>query len=287
MSQRVARAVLARLAHRLQRAADRLVRLAEPRGRVATPPSRGAAPDPERASVRGLGLAEARSPLEIDWFHSVDLGDGEVTKGVKSVEDLEREFAALQLNRALLAGRTVLDVGTADGWNALRCEALGASVTAVDGIYREGLRYVRSRLKPRFRFVQLDINGPSFLELGQFDVVLYLGVLYHTPYPYEQLVRVASCCRDVLLLESAYLNLPGAEDEPTLTFNFDGHITPDLSSPVFPSTVWIRQGLARVGFRKVELLQGGEGRLGRVLFRARERDPSASPLLYAAEQVHV
>jgi tRNA (mo5U34)-methyltransferase len=288
MIERILRTTAARLARRLHGIGDRVDRLADrpsdpdllaPTGEVEQVPPPPGPPRPD--------FATSRRHEDIEWFHSIELGDGIVTHGVKSLIDLEGEFASLQLDRPQLDGRTVLDVGTADGWNALRCEKLGASVTAVDAIHREGLRYVRGRLTPRFRFVQMDISGPSFLELGQFDVVLYLGVIYHTPYSYEQLVRVSGRCKDTLLLESAYLNLPGSEHEPTLTFNFDGHITRDLSSPVFPSVTWIRQSLSRIGFRQVELLQGGEARFGRVVVRARDRDPNAVPILFAAEQVHV
>lgn len=287
---RIVRGTAARLSRRLHDAGARAGRLAErphegAGAGVATPAPATPPPLPSRRPV--LPYATTRRHEDIEWFHSIDLGDGTVTAGVKSPADLEGEFAVLGLGHEQLEGRTVLDVGTADGWNALACERLGATVTAVDGVYRDGLRYVRSRLAPRFRFVQLDVHGSSFLELGTFDVVLYLGVLYHTPYPFEQLVRVAARCRDLLLLESAYLNLPGAEREPTLTYNFDGHVTADLSSPVFPSVAWIEQALAQIGFRRVEILRGGEARMGRVIVRAQDLDPHRSPTLFAAEQVHV
>jgi tRNA (mo5U34)-methyltransferase len=230
------------------------------------------------------GTAALRAD-QVDWFHSIDLGNGRVTPGVKSMDELQAEFRGLDLTAEQLMGRTVLDIGCADGWNALRCESLGAEVTAIDGVYRDGLRYVRHALRPRFRFVQLDVLSPSFLELGAFDVVLYLGILYHTPYPYEQLVRVSRACREELYLESAFLNLPGQEHRATLTFNFNGEITSDLSSPVFPSTRWILEALKRIGFRQIDILSGGEGELGRVVVRGRQLDPAAMPLVYAAEQI--
>jgi len=69
----------------------------------------------------------------------------------------------------------VLDIGCNDGYMALRCKQLGADVTAVDGVYREGLKYVRRHLQPRFRFYAIDLMSSSFRELGRFDVILYLG----------------------------------------------------------------------------------------------------------------
>jgi tRNA (mo5U34)-methyltransferase len=43
--------------------------------------------------------------------------------------------------------------------------------------------------------------------LGQFDVVLFLGVLYHTRYPLEMLERVASLTRGVMVLETESFTL--------------------------------------------------------------------------------
>ncbi|HZR82203.1 MAG TPA: class I SAM-dependent methyltransferase [Candidatus Binatia bacterium] len=252
----------------------------------------GAAAAAARNVARG---SSALQPDDIDWFHSIDLGDGCVTAGAKSGEDLRSEFARLGLDEAALRGKTVLDVGCADGWNSLECERLGAEVTAVDAIHRDGLRYVRRHLRPRFRFVQVDVLSPSFLELGSYDFVLYLGVLYHTPYAFDQLARVARVCRGTVFVESAFLNLAGHADRATLTFNFDGRITPDLSSPVFPSVAWITSALGALGFADVAVVAGGAGDAGhgvsaapgRVLVRASNRRFDAMPLVFAAEQTAV
>jgi len=93
---------------------------------------------------------------EINWFHSIDLGNGLVTEGHKSLEMLDAEFGRLGLTEENLAGKRVLDIGCNDGYMALRCKQLGADVTAVDGVYREGLKYVRRHLQPRFRPIRRD-----------------------------------------------------------------------------------------------------------------------------------
>ena len=226
---------------------------------------------------------------EIRWFHSIDLGNGVVTKGHKSADLLEAEFNRLQLTDKTLQGKRVLDIGCNDGFMSLRCERLGAQVVGIDGIYRDGLKYVREHLKPKFQFYVIDLMSPSFHELGRFDVILYLGVLYHTMYPFEQLLRLASACNPnaTLCLESEYYDLPGFEHEPTIVFNYEGKIVPDLTSPVFPSIKWIEQTLPRVGFGQVTLLhRAGDAHRGRVTVRAEYRGESAiSPFLYAAEQM--
>ena len=229
------------------------------------------------------------TPDEITWFHSIDLGNGIVTTGHKPAALLEEEFGRLGLTADDLRGKRVLDIGCNDGFMSLRCERLGADVTGIDGVYRDGLKYVRQHLNPRFHFYAIDLMSPSFTELGRFDVILYLGILYHTMYPFEQLLRLAGACRPgaALLLESEYYDLPGFEREPTIIFNYEGKIVPDLRSPVFPSIAWITQTLARVGFAGVRILHRvGDARRGRVTVRAEHGGGTGvSPFLYAGEQV--
>ncbi len=229
------------------------------------------------------------SPDDINWFHSIDLGNGIMTRGHKSAALLEEEFARLGLTATTLRDKFVLDIGCNDGFMSLRCEQLGAHVTGIDGIYRDGLKYIRRHLRPKFRFYMIDLMSPSFSELGRFDVILYLGILYHTMYPFEQLLRVAAACNAgaTLFLESEYYNLRGFEQEPTIMFNYSGKIVADLCSPVFPSIAWVVQTLTRVGFEEVTVLHRvGHDQRGRVTLRARYGGGSSvSPFLYAGEQV--
>ena len=232
---------------------------------------------------------EMLSPHDINWFHSIDLGNGIVTRGHKSAALLSEEFARLGLTATTLQDKLVLDIGCNDGFMSLRCEQLGAQVTGIDGIYRDGLKYVRKHLRPKFRFYAIDLMSSSFSELGRFDVILYLGILYHTMYPFEQLLRIAGACKAgaTLFLESEYYNLPGLEQEPTIMFNYSGQVHADLCSPVFPSIAWIIQTLSRVGFGDVAILHRvGHDQRGRVTLRATYGDGAiVSPFLYAGEQV--
>ena len=253
-------------------------------GRAGRPEGTGPGPQENDSGREG----PPASHRDIDWFHSINLGDGEVSRGVKSLDLLEAEFGNLGLDRSMLEGKSVLDVGCADGFMCLRCEALGAQVTGIDGVVRDGLKFVRRHLRPRFAFYAIDVLSPSFGELGRFDVVLSLGVLYHTIRPFEHLMRLAQACAEdgLLFLESSYYNLAGFEDEPTIFFNYDGRLTTDLSSPTWPSIRWITDSLVRVGFANPVVLHsiGGNGP-GRVTVRAERRRGPLPPLLYAAEQI--
>jgi tRNA (mo5U34)-methyltransferase len=68
---------------------------------------------------------------ETFWWHSIDLGNGMVTPGQKSQALLSAEWEALRLPK--LAGKSVLDIGTWDGFFAFEAERHGAArVVALD-----------------------------------------------------------------------------------------------------------------------------------------------------------
>jgi len=233
----------------------------------------------------------------IRWFHSIDLGGGVVTRGIKSAEQLTAEFDVLGLTAENLRGRRLLDIGCNDGYMSLQCARLGADVTAIDGVYRESLKYVRQHAETKFRFYCIDLLSPSFFELGRFDVILHLGVLYHTIYPFEHFKRLASASADgaTVMMETEFYNLPGCEDGATVFYDYGQNLSADWTSPVYPSIKWISETFALVGFEEVTLLSdhtgGGQlpgqpgGRRGRATLRARYAGgKTAAPFLYAGEQ---
>ena len=226
---------------------------------------------------------------KIRWFHSIDLGNGVITKGLKSAEQLETEFNALNLNANNLQGQRLLDIGCADGYFSLQCARLGAEVTAIDGMYHDALKYVRRHATPKFRFYCIDFLSPSFLELGRYDIILSLGVLYHTMYPFEQLqqLALASTRGSIVLLETEFYNLAGHEQNSTIYYDFEQKLTPDYTSPVFPSVSWIMKAMKGLGFVDIAVLNRHNRRddhQGRILLRAAYSGIENSPFLYAAEQ---
>jgi len=235
-------------------------------------------------------MSQAPAYQNIRWWHSIDLGNGSITPGRKSHKLLQDEFNRLNVSAESVRGKRVLDIGCNDGFMCLMFERLGAHVVGIDGIYSDGLKYVQEHLKPEFRFYCIDLLSPSFYELGRFDIVLYFGVLYHTVYPFEQMLRVAGACRQgaEVFVETSYCNLTGYEDQPTLIFNYDGQIVPDRTSPVLPSIKWVERTLSHVGFEGISVLHNEVVRpagRGRVTMHAQYRGSDArGPALYASQQ---
>jgi 2-polyprenyl-3-methyl-5-hydroxy-6-metoxy-1,4-benzoquinol methylase len=72
-----------------------------------------------------------------------------MTEGHETAEYCDAQFNELHLTDDLPQGKRVLDAGCNDGYMSLRCERLGADVVGIDGIYRDGLKYIRAHISSR------------------------------------------------------------------------------------------------------------------------------------------
>lgn len=235
-------------------------------------------------------LARGVAALGDQWFHSIDLGDGLVTPGRKSAEALAREFAALRLPD--VTGKSVLDIGAWDGYFAFRCEALGAGrVVALDHYVwsidfparyryeqdsrrrgekpapwhevpevwkpeslpgRAGFDLAAVALNSKVEPVVADFQTVAAQDVGEFDVVLFLGVLYHLEDPVAALRKLAAVTREVAVIETVVIDVPGYSRYPLATFYPNDELDAD------PTNWWSHTPKAltdlclAAGFRRVE-----------------------------------
>jgi tRNA (mo5U34)-methyltransferase len=134
------------------------------------------------------------------WHHSFEIYQGLVTPGAYDPVFLLDKMRL----PADLRGLRVLDIGTSDGFFALQLARRGADVVAID--YR-GKRdhgyYVMERLNPvQIEYHQMNVYQLPDKHLGQFDIVLFLGVLYHLPDMIRALHMIWQCCRGTLFVET-------------------------------------------------------------------------------------
>jgi len=76
--------------------------------------------------------------------------------------------------------------------------------------------------------IEIDVADMTAEKLGAFDVVLFLGVLYHLPDPIDGLKRVASLANELLVVETM-LDLQDV-GRPAMAFHHDNDPTNDLSN---------------------------------------------------------
>jgi tRNA (mo5U34)-methyltransferase len=264
-----------------------------------------------------LTVEEKRARIEPIgwWWHSIDLGDGIVSPGRKfggglepMVQDLDR--IALPAD---LSGRTVLDVGAYDGFysfaaerrNAARVVALDhfvwlndlansridfATQYMIEGKVPDGVPLPGKRafdtaheiLGSRVESAVGDFMHYPLEELGTFDVVLYLGIIYHMEDPLRAMRRVFQVTGDLAIIESETMSLTGFEDRPLAEFFPGDELNGD------PTNWWVPNAPALValaraaGFAEVELVDHSVNAVDETLKRGRatihaRRHPTPPP----------
>jgi tRNA (mo5U34)-methyltransferase len=121
-----------------------------------------------------------------NWFHNIDL-DGVETAPNHFLGDYPsikwRRFEATIPDD--LSGRTVLDIGCNGGFYSLEMKKRGASrVVGIDSdpTYLEQARFAARATGAEIDFRQLDVYDVAVLK-EKFDIVLFMGVLYHLRHP--------------------------------------------------------------------------------------------------------
>ena len=99
-----------------------------------------------------------------------------------------------------LSGALTLDIGSADGDFAFFLESLGFRVIAIDNPETDcsqmrGIRAVKAALSSRVEIVSADLDSRFELPEGPYDLVFFLGILYHLKNPYYMLDLLSRQCR--------------------------------------------------------------------------------------------
>lgn len=198
----------------------------------------------------------ARRVHELGWFHQIDLGGGLVTPGT---DKSEAKLRSLRLPP--LTGKTVLDIGAWDGFFSFAAERLGAArVLATDSFAwggapwgsMEPFKLAREALSSQVEDRFIDVMDLSPQEVGTFDVVFFLGVLYHVRDPLLTLERVASVTGELLVLETlvdlTFLRRPAAAFYPA------AEMVGDETNWWGPNTAAVLGMLRAVGFERLEVV---------------------------------
>jgi tRNA (mo5U34)-methyltransferase len=180
-------------------------------------------------------------PLLDGWYHTIDLGNGIVSKGHFDHRSVVDQYGIPES----LAGKSVLDVGAGDGFFAFEMERRGAErVVAID-VDRVGdcdwVRRMRAKVpqwtmdattwKTHFEMahallgskverITCSVYDLSPAVAGSFDLVFCADVLLHLQNPLGALENIRSVARDVAVIETVTEDLlQGAyPDHPYMRF---------------------------------------------------------------------
>ncbi len=191
----------------------------------------------------------------VNWYHTIDLGHGLTTPGV---DDTPKRIALLELPDDL-TGWSVLDIGAWDGALSFEAERRGASrVLATDSFCwsgegwgtKDGFEFARKAIGSKVEDQEIDVLDLSPERVGTFDMVLFVGVLYHMRHPLLALERVSSVTDRLLVLDS-HVSLVD-HDEPMMRFYPGTELNDDPTNWCGPNPAAVEAMLRTVGFTRFE-----------------------------------
>jgi tRNA (mo5U34)-methyltransferase len=206
------------------------------------------------------------------WFHHIDLGNGLVTKSESVMgEPVDHPAGIWQtIQKCLpkdLTGKSVLDVGCNAGFYAIEAKRRGADrVLGVDG-QRQHVRqavFVRQVLNLDIEYRRMNVYELTRRNVGEFDVTLALGLIYHLKHLVLALENLYAVTRDLLIVETAIM--PPQRTPKSFHHNL-GRLVPlayldnptDAKEQVFnwflPSVEALTALLRNVGFAETEVVE--------------------------------
>jgi tRNA (mo5U34)-methyltransferase len=246
----------------------------------------------EAELVQPVGDVQAAVDAVPFWWHSIALGDDIVTPGHHSLDAMEALLAETGLPD--VQGKSVLDIGAWDGFYSFEALRRGAGrVVALDhyvwfldlaeqqrywrecreqgrvpepyheipGLWqpdrllgKQGFDTANRALGDRVESVVGEFATMDLAPLGQFDVVLFLGVLYHLEDPFEAIKRLAGLTREVAVISTQAIEVPGFERHALCEFFESSELGADVSNWWAPNKQALTGMCRAAGFERAEVV---------------------------------
>jgi tRNA (mo5U34)-methyltransferase len=187
------------------------------------------------------------------WFHNIDLGDGITTAPDHFLGDYPRfKFARFgHVIPADLTGKSVLDIGCNAGFYSVEMKRRGAA--RVVGIDSDERYLAQARLATKaLGFTGIEFRNLSVYDVAalgeRFDLVIFMGVLYHLRHPLLALDLIREhVAADLMLFQTLQQGsretMAVPEDHP---FYLPGTVTPPpyFDDPAYPKMHFIERRFA-------------------------------------------
>lgn len=197
------------------------------------------------------------------WYHIIEVAPGVCTPGRYDPKPLLDTMGF----PADLTGKTVLDIGCYDGFFSFEAERRGAKrVLATDRHPPDhcGFAIAHKLLGSKVEYAIASVYDLSPQIHGTFDVVLFLGVLYHLRHPLLAIEKVHSVCKEYAFVETHVLDdsfvhagthhrlidlHPVLGESPLMQFYPRDELNQDLSNWFAPNVRCVELMLRTSGFR--------------------------------------
>ncbi len=192
------------------------------------------------------------------WFHTIDFGDGVVSKGIKPARTIQREADAFF--KYGVEGKSVLDIGAWDGVFSIEAHRRGAKRVMASDYFcwtgpgwgkKAAFDLAKQALAPEIEEKISDRFDLTPANVGTFDVVLLLGVLYHLKHPLLGLERVAPLASGMMIVET--VTALDSMYQPTMVFYPGTELNDDPTNWWAPNIACVIAMVEVVGFKKIEV----------------------------------
>jgi tRNA (mo5U34)-methyltransferase len=195
-------------------------------------PAAALTPEQIQGRVRELG----------GWFHNLDL------RGIKTAPDhFLGDYPAVKWRRfadaipADLRGKSVLDIGCNSGFYAIEMKRRGAD--RVVGIDYDATYLAQARFAAEVIGVDIELQQLSVYDVAKlgkkFDLVLFMGVLYHLRHPLLALDLIHEhVAKDLLVFQSMQR---GSDEVEPVANDYPFYETEIFNRPGFPRLYFIEK----------------------------------------------
>lgn len=213
---------------------------------------------------------EAKELIEATtWYHEWEILPG-VNTGGGSITDPRKVLDRYGVPQDL-TGLTALDIGAWDGPYSFELERRGATVTSYDIQDPNATAYNTAKkiLNSSNTYVQGSVYDLRAEKLGQFDIVLYLGVFYHLKHPMAAWNRIREVLKPdgTMFYEGAILDWAYKVDKPLeafkdqidavkelpITYFAVGNYATSWSNWYIPTGKCVNDWLLASGFHEIEM----------------------------------
>jgi tRNA (mo5U34)-methyltransferase len=209
---------------------------------------------------------------QYSWYHTIELGPGIVTPGQYDHRPLLRHYGIPDD----LSGKTVLDVGPAQGFFAFEFERRGAERVVTADLPRWSDHDGSAELKQEFRATNVDVANEAYLhdalafalrtreskveqtfciiydlkpeEMGTFDVVFCASLLIHLTDPLRALYALRSITREYAIIATVIAPERFGGRQPRAYF----HGTARGQAFWAPNMICLEKWALAAGFQRVE-----------------------------------
>jgi tRNA (mo5U34)-methyltransferase len=196
------------------------------------------------------------------WYHEINVGHGITTPGG---HDSNPKLKHIEMP-ADLTGWSVLDIGANDGFFSFTAEERGAErVLATDYPHWTGDVEYYEQVPPRKGHFEtarelrgstvqdrtISVYDISREELGGFDLVLFLGVLYHLVHPTIGLEHAVQVADKLIIVEFGVHRDNPDDDVPRMYFS-PGKYGGDPTNWWYPNPECVKEMMLTFGCSRVE-----------------------------------